>query len=132
MDTTLTYNTITYFSGKVVVNKQRTSGMDTLYTYNGQWSAWNTGVTNPVMNLNSMYNVLVVSYNYFVNVYDQAFSIFKEIHSYPAAGPFPQDAICDRNQTIWIADSYSGLVSYEMNSDHITHLTLMVLLLQCF
>ncbi|MCX6288019.1 MAG: T9SS type A sorting domain-containing protein [Bacteroidetes bacterium] len=119
MDSTLMYNTITYFSGKVVVNKQRTSGLDTLYTYNGQWSAWNNGESNPVMNLNSMYNVLVVSYKYLVDVFDPNLSILKRINGYPGAGSFPQDAICDKNQTIWIADSFSGLVSYEMNSDQI-------------
>ena len=119
IDTSLMYNTITYFSGTVVANKHRTSGNDSLYRYNGNWSAWNTGEINPVMNLNSMYNVLVVSYNYFVDVYDQNFTKLKMINGYPGAGSFPQDAICDKNQTIWIADSYSGLVSFEMNSDQI-------------
>ena len=119
IDTSLMYNTITYFSGTVVANKHRTSGNDSLYRYNGNWSAWNTGDINPVMNLNSMYNVLVVSYNYFVDVYDQNFTKLKMINGYPGAGSFPQDAICDKNQTIWIADSYSGLVSFEMNSDQI-------------
>ena len=119
IDTTLMYNTITYFSGKVIVNKHRTTGLDTLYIYNGQWSAWNNGESNPVMNLNSMYNVLVVSYNYFVDVFDPSFTKYKVINSYPGAGSFPQDAIGDKNQTIWIADSYSGLVSYEMNSDQV-------------
>ena len=119
IDTTLMYNTITFFSGKVVVNKKRTNGLDTLYTYTGTWSAWINGDANPVMNLNSMYNFLVVSYNYYVDVFDQNFTRYKVINSYPGAGSFPQDAICDRNQTIWIADTYSGLVSYEMNSDQI-------------
>lgn len=119
IDTSLMYNTITYFSGTVVANKHRTSGNDSLYRYNGNWSAWNTWEINPVMNLNSMYNVLVVSYNYFVDVYDQNFTKLKMINGYPGAGSFPQDAICDKNQTIWIADSYSGLVSFEMNSDQI-------------
>ncbi|MEI6886170.1 MAG: two-component regulator propeller domain-containing protein [Bacteroidota bacterium] len=117
IDTTLMYNTITYFSGKVVVNKKRVSGKDTLYTYNGQWTAWQNGANNPVMNLKSMYDRLVISYNYFVDVYDVSFNMYKAIHAYPNATPFPQDAICDQNSTIWIADSYSGLVSYEMNSD---------------
>ena len=120
MDTTLMYNTITYFSGKVVVNKKRTNGKDTLFIYNGQWSAWNNGESTPVMNLNSMYNVLVVSYNYLVDVFDQNFSKLKTISGYPGAGSFPQDAICDKNQTIWIADSFSGLVSNPLNSDQIT------------
>lgn len=120
MDTTLMYNTITYFSGKLVVNKQRTNGRDTLYTYNGQWSAWINGESNPVMNLNSMYNVLVVSYNFFVDIFDPNFSKLKNINGYPGAGSFPQDAICDKNQTIWIADLYSGLVRNSLNSDQIT------------
>ena len=120
MDTTLMYNTITYFPGNVVVNKQRTNGLDSLYTYNGQWSAWNTGESNPVMNLNNMYNVLVVSYKYSVDVFDPTLTKLKTINGYPGAGSFPQDAICDRNQTIWIADSYSGLVSYVLGSGQIT------------
>jgi len=119
IDTTLMYNTITYFSGKVVVNKKRTNGLDTLYTYNGAWSAWINGDVNPVKNLHSMYNFLVVSYTYFVDVFDPAFTRYKIISGYPGAGSFPQDAICDKNQTIWIADSRSGLVSDEMNSDQI-------------
>jgi len=117
MDTTVMYNTITYFSGKVVVNKKLSGGVDSLYTYDGQWSRFNTATTNTVMNLNSMYNVLIVTYNYFVDVYDQNFSMYKAIHSYSSANPVPQDAICDKNQIVWIADSYSGLVSYDMNSN---------------
>ena len=117
MDTTKMYNTITFFSGKVVVNKHPSTGNDSIFTYNGQWSAWNTGENNPVMNLNTNYNFLVVSYNYFVDVYDQSFNKFKEIHGYSFGNPFPQDAVCDKNNIIWISDSYSGLVSYDMNTN---------------
>jgi ligand-binding sensor domain-containing protein len=117
MDTTMMYNTIAYFSGKVIVNKHRQSGLDTIFSYNGQWSAWNTGMVNAVMNINSDYNYLVISYNYFVDVYDQAFNKFKAIHSYVSGNPYPQDAICDISNIIWISDSYSGLVSYDMNSN---------------
>jgi len=120
MDTTLEYNTITNFSGKVVVNKQRTNGQDTLYTYNRQWSAWINGESYVGINLNSMYNVLVVTYKNSIVIFDPSFTKLKTINGYPGAGAFPQDAICDRNQTIWIADSYSGLVSNPMNSDQVT------------
>jgi len=122
MDTTLMYNTITYFSGKLVVNKQRSSGKDTLYIYDGHWASWNIsgGGTLPIMNLNSMYNLLLVTNTYSVDIYDQNYSKLKSIIGYPGAGAFPQDAICDRNQTVWIADSYSGLVRNAMNSDQAT------------
>ncbi|MCX6280418.1 MAG: T9SS type A sorting domain-containing protein [Bacteroidetes bacterium] len=119
MDTTLMYNTITYFSGKVVVNRQRPNLQDTLFVYNGQWSAWNTGEKFKVMNLNSMYNLLIVTYQYSVEVFDPNYALLKRVYGYPGAGSFPQDAICDQNQTIWIADSYSGLVSYELSSEQI-------------
>jgi len=117
MDTTIMYNTIAFYSGKVIVNKHRQNSNDTIFTYNGQWSAWNTGENNPVMNINSNYNFLVVSYNYFVDVFDQSFSKYKAIHAYVSGNPFPQDAVCDKNNIIWISDLYSGLVSYDMNLD---------------
>ncbi|MEI8004765.1 MAG: two-component regulator propeller domain-containing protein [Bacteroidota bacterium] len=120
MDTTLMYNTITYFSGKLVVNKQRSAGNDTLYTYDGHWASWHTGSgTLPIMNLNSMYNVLLVSNKYSVDVYDQSYAKLKSIIGYPGAGAFPLAAICDRNQTIWIGDSFSGLVRNALNSEEI-------------
>ncbi|MFZ4561786.1 MAG: two-component regulator propeller domain-containing protein [Bacteroidales bacterium] len=126
MDTTAKYNTITYFSGKVFVNKKQGSEVaDTMYTFsNGSWSRWEPEFFNPVMHLQSTDNYLVVSYNYFVTVYNPSLEVFTKIYSYFPGSPYPQDAIADRDGLFWVGDTYSGLLSFEPITGSVTRLNL--------
>jgi hypothetical protein len=67
IDTSATYNTITYFADRVVVNKKKGSAADTLYVFESdKWKKWDAGVSDPVIRLESNSSYLVVSYKYFV------------------------------------------------------------------
>jgi hypothetical protein len=123
MDTTKLYNAIVTFSNEVIVNKTRggISG-DTLFRYsNGAWTPWIRPVNNKVMNLQACYNNLVISYNYFVHGFAPDFSQSINIYSYFDGNPFPNDAIVDKDNTIWVADNYAGLFSMNLTtSEHST------------
>ena len=98
MDTTLTYNTITSLGDQVFVNKSRTlPNLDTIYIHKeGNWSSWSPGVSNTIHKLRSMYNNLIITYNYFVYVFDQNLDTVVHIWSYYPATPYPLNAIQEK------------------------------------
>jgi hypothetical protein len=114
IDINATYPAITSFAGEVVVNKRvGNPGTDTLYRYsNGQWNRWDLEIIDHISNLKTCYNMLMVVYDYSVKYYDNTFAIHNGIYSYNPGSPFPLDAIIDKDQFVWIADNYSGLVSF--------------------
>ncbi|MEI7500601.1 MAG: two-component regulator propeller domain-containing protein [Bacteroidota bacterium] len=126
IDTTAKYNTITNFAGKIFVNKKKGPALsDTIYTFsNGAWSRWEREDYNAVMHLQSTENFLVVSFDYFVVVFDPNLDVVSKIYNYFPGSPFPQDAISDRDDLVWIGDSYSGLLSYDLKSSSITPMKL--------
>jgi hypothetical protein len=112
------FNTITTLGTKVIVNKSNeTFNTDTLfYKENGTWHYMNTGsIHNTVRNLESAYNMLAVSYNYFVTTFDENLVTGTVIYAYPGS-PVPLDAIIDKDHKVWIGDYYSGLISYDLNT----------------
>lgn len=121
IDTNAYFNAITFFSGEVVVGRAILSSQlvitsDTLYRFsNSHWNRWALDSYNPVMNLESTYQYLCVTYNYSVNLYDTAFNFNERIFGYPEA-PFSLDAIVDKDRTLWIGDTYVGLVSHVLGT----------------
>lgn len=117
MDTTARYPSITFFSDHVIISKRKTSLNDTLYRYrNGSWNSWMLNDFNPVTNLESTYDKLCISYNFFVNIYAPDFSMVTNIYNYYPGSPFPLDAIVDANNIAWVADTYSGLIANDLNA----------------
>jgi hypothetical protein len=119
IDTNAQYNAITFFSGEVVVSKENTSiPSDTLYRFsNSHWNRWELDSYNPVMNLESTYQYLCVTYNYWVNLYDTAFNLNERIYSYFPGSPYSLDAIVDKDRILWIGDTYDGLISHDLVKD---------------
>ena len=111
IDSTATYNTITFFSGKVFVNKKVSSvPTDTIYSYgNGAWEKWQREEYSPVMHLWSNDKYLCVAYNYFVKTFNTSFDLFTTV----PGSSYPQVAIADRDGFFWVGDTYSGLLSYD-------------------
>ena len=119
IDTNLIYNTIANFSGEIVVNKHRATKEnplgDTLFRYsNGKWNKWFIDATNPIGSVKATNNYLCVSYNYFVRIFNADFSQNRQIYNYFPGSPYPLDAIVDKDQILWIGDTYSGLISNDM------------------
>ena len=118
IDTNLVYNTIANFSGQVVVNKHRkTANNDTLFRYsNGQWNKWVLDGATTIWKIQSTNNYLCVTYNYYVRLYGPDYTFLVQIYSYFPGNPYPLDAIVDKDQTVWIGDTYAGLVSNNLTN----------------
>jgi hypothetical protein len=119
IDSNLVYNTIANFSGEIVVNKHRAtienSIGDTLFRYSsGKWNKWFIDVTNSIGSIQATNGYLCVSYLYFVRIFNNDFSQNQQIYNYFPGNPYPLDAIVDKDQTGWIGDTYSGLVSNDL------------------
>ncbi len=126
IDTSANYSTITHFAGKIYVNKKKGSTLtDTIYTFSdGMWNIWDRADFTTVMNLQSDDNYLLVSYNYFVKVFNPDMEVAAVIYNYFPGAPYPQDAIADRDGLFWVGDTYSGLLGYDPKAVTVNHLNL--------
>lgn len=126
MDTNARYGTMTLFNGKTYVAKRMPGALsDTIYSHSTQgWSRWNRDLYNPVMRLQSNSKYLVVSYNYFVKAFNPALEQVADIWSYYPGNPFPQDAIPDSQDLIWVGDSYAGGISFNIATTVVQRISL--------
>jgi len=117
MDPEQRYNAITILGNKVIVNKSNDSpNKDTIfYKENGAWQYLAAEIHNTVMNLRADHDNLVIAYNYIASVYDANLVLGSVIYAYPNT-PFPLDAMLDKDNTVWIGDRFSGLVSYNLGT----------------
>jgi hypothetical protein len=113
------FNTISFFSGEVVVNMRCFNrSCDTLYRFsNSRWNKWVIDVSNPIMKMQSANNTLSISFNNSIRIYSPDFSTFTLISSYLSEASFPQDALVDKDSIAWFCDRYSGLISYSLVSN---------------
>ncbi|MDP4281870.1 MAG: two-component regulator propeller domain-containing protein [Bacteroidota bacterium] len=118
MDTTAYYSHIYTFSGEVfAVKSDQSTGKDTIYRYKSQkWTPWILDSNDPVSNITSGYNHLIISYDYFVKYFDSSMNLINTVHSYFPGNPRPNDAIIDKDYIIWIADNYAGLMRYNIST----------------
>lgn len=118
LDTNSSYTAVVSFNGEVVINKRKTyPSHDTLFRYsNGTWTLWNLGLSNTVMNLETGYNFIIVSYDYFVHGFNTDFAKVIDIYNYNPGGPSPNDAIPGAGSTIWVGDNYSGMVENDLTT----------------
>jgi hypothetical protein len=118
LDTTAQYNTITSVGSRVFVNKSQTEdNQDTIfYRENGHWIRWDLDIHPKVRSMQGTSDILVVSYIYFVRLYDASLNNVLQIYSYFPGTPYPEDATLDQDQTLWIGDNYAGLISYSLAS----------------
>ncbi len=126
IDSTAKYNTMTVFNKTVFVNKKQ-GGIpsDTIYKYaDGAWSKWERTLYNPVMKLESNNKYLLVSYNYYVKGFNTNLEQTIDVWSYYPGNPFPQDAIADKNNIVWVADTYAGAISFNIETTIVTPLSL--------
>jgi len=126
IDTTANYSTITHFDGKIYVNKKKgTTVTDTIYTFSdGTWNIWDQADFTTVMSLQSDDDYFLVTYNYFVKVFNPEMEVVAVIYNYFPGAPYPQDAIADRDGLFWIGDTYSGLLGYDPKAVTVNHLNL--------
>lgn len=115
IDTGSSYNTITFFAGRVVVNKRAPgSATDTLYSYDGNsWNRFPLKNYTTILQLRSNDDHLIITCSYYVLIYNTALQEHLTIWDYQPGAPFPLDAMEDAEKTYWVGDTYSGLIRYE-------------------
>jgi hypothetical protein len=126
LDTTAAYTTITYGGTNIVVNKRKTTSVsDSLYLfYNGNWVRWEREVYPKIMKLESNSKYLLITYEYYVQIFDKDLNFILQVWNYYPGNPVPLDAIADASDKIWIADTYSGMISYDLTQNVIEHVNL--------
>jgi len=119
LDTTLAeplakYSDIAYYGQKLIVNKSgaNLSGDTILYFENGGWHYFDTIFTNKIHAMTVSKNRLVLSYNYYVRVFDESFNQVRGVFGYNNTYAEPRYAILDVYGSVWIADKRMGLVYY--------------------
>jgi hypothetical protein len=117
MDTNALYSLVTFFSGEVLVSKENAAhNSDTLFRLsNSRWTRWLDDYSH-IMNIQSTFPYLCVTYNYSVNLYDSGFSFNTRIYTYSPGSPYPEDAIVDKDNFARIGDSFAGLVSHDLGT----------------
>lgn len=115
---TAEYPNIAFYHDEVIVSKKMTTGAsDSIYRFkNGTWTLWPQSVSSPVHKIQSSSDYLMVVFNYNLCYYDQQFNLVNTVFDYFPGNPFPLDVTCDNEKVLWIADNYSGMVSYNTNN----------------
>jgi len=124
IDSTATYSSITWFSGKVFVNKKvslTSTVADTIYTHsNGTWNRWQQDTYATVMHLQANEQYLLVAYKYYVKAFGTSLDLFANVYG----SQYPQVAMADKDGLMWVGDTYVGLVSFNPSNQAINHVKL--------
>jgi len=112
VDTTATYNFITYFDNRIFVNRfTGSANSDTILIFDGNnWSYFDLDFQSTRKSLKTSYDRLVISSYGRTDVYDKNLDRLLIIYEPSGTQLYPQDAIIDKNDFYWIADRFSGLV----------------------
>ena len=108
----LAYNIIKFFEGRIFVNNANENfSSDTVFMYADQsWSRFDAVGYSTKSNIQSMYGRLVFANNSNVDVYDASLTRVYFTYAPGDISIYPQDAIIDKDDFVWIADKFSGLV----------------------
>ncbi len=100
------YGSIVYFAGKLMTIYQNpeTSRSDIIEIIDDNWSVWSPEQENYRI-LDLQHNYLVVTTDNFSQVFNNSFDIVHKAWTY-----LPQFAFFDKDQILWIADSWEGLI----------------------
>ena len=108
----LSYNIIEFFAGRIFANNVNEAfSSDTVFMYDGQsWSRFDAVGNSTKGNIQSMYGRLVFANNSNIDVYDASLTRVYFTYSPGGMSIHPQDALIDKDDFVWEADRFSGLV----------------------
>ncbi len=109
------FNTIECFNGKLIANYKHPTqfNADTLMVYDdGNWSYFDNVVTM-TNSITATDEVLVVTSQYFIKLYNSSFENYHHVWTYNFDTPtmYPQYALYGSSNTLWVADRNYGLVT---------------------
>jgi hypothetical protein len=105
------YNKIHFFNGNLFINHTDPDvPEDDLYLLeNGQWRPLEEENNTRTYRLRTSGDKLLVSYSYYVKVYNTNLETELKIYTYGSSSPAPQDAFLGTDGFYWIADRYKGV-----------------------
>ena len=108
----LSYNIIEFFEGRIFANNTNEAfASDTVFMFDGQsWSRFDAVGNSTKGNIQSMYGRLVFANNSNVDVYDASLTRVYFTYAPGDMSIHPQDALIDKDDFVWEADRFSGLV----------------------
>ncbi len=108
----LSYNIIEFFEGRIFANNTNEAfASDTVFMFDGQsWSRFDAVGNSTKSNIQSMYGRLVFANNSNVDVYDASLTRVYFTYAPGDMSIHPQDALIDKDDFVWEADRFSGLV----------------------
>ena len=111
-DFTSSFNLVEFFGGNIIVNKVNTGyNDDMLYLGNGQnWQSFVTEDQSDIKDIVTNNNRLLICRNMDVMVYNQQLRLETKVWSPNQQSIFPESALIDSENQIWIADRKNGLV----------------------
>jgi len=114
------FTSVAFYSNKLFVNRKSTGTIsDTIFYNDGiQWHYFDTVFTNKIENMSVSNGRLVISYDFFVKVYDTALNLVRGVWNYNGTYAIPKDALIDIENKIWIADARYGLIRYIWEQDN--------------
>ncbi len=102
------YKNIGFLKNKLIVCKDRgTSLNDTLFVFDN--NVWNSFDTSRIKNIHINYDNLIVTYDAFINVYNDSLKTKYLIYIPNQTEIYPWDAVLDKDGFVWVGDERSGL-----------------------
>ena len=107
-----TFNIVTKYNNKLYFNAQHFKyNTDTIYIYDGtSWNYFNPSYSYTRGNIRALYGNLIIANSGDVDIFDSTGACITHLFTYVPEQAQPNDAILDKDGTIWIADKYSGVV----------------------
>jgi hypothetical protein len=106
------YNLILYFNGRLMANlhDEETPGDDIYVMDNGEWHLFEPpNLERTYYSMRASGDKLVVSYNYYVKIFNASLVEELKIYTYGESSPAPSDAMIGTDGFYWIADRNKGL-----------------------
>ncbi|HOX77221.1 MAG TPA: hypothetical protein PLW31_04210 [Bacteroidales bacterium] len=107
------YNLIANYGGRIIVNHADPdiTGNNAYVIENGEWNLFEEAEPGRVYyNIRVSGDKLVVSYGYFVIVFNSSLEQELKIYTYGESSPMPSDAMIGTDGYYWLADRSKGLV----------------------
>ena len=107
------YNTIESYSENIFVSIMAEGNIehDTVYRYDGnEWYVFMPDNNHEVNNINANNGKLVFALSYSGRIYDENLDLELKIYTYNPGDPAMNDAVYDKDGSVWVADDLSGLV----------------------
>lgn len=106
------YSLIHNYRGKLFINySPSATNTDELYVLeNGAWTLFESESNTRINSMRTSGDKMVVSFSYYVRIYNPDLSEYIKIYSYGESSPIPSDAFIGTDGNFWIADQSKGLV----------------------